>query len=37
LEHLIERSRFKKYQILGDYRGNILNEGSKEFILVCQK
>ncbi|HAN19567.1 MAG: hypothetical protein A2X13_15015 [Bacteroidetes bacterium GWC2_33_15] len=34
LEHLIERSRFKHYKILGDYRGNELNEKSKEFIVI---
>ena len=37
LEHLIERSKFKKYRILGDYDGNELNRESKEFIVVCQK
>jgi len=25
LEHLIERSKFEKYKILGDYQGNVLN------------
>ncbi|MCK4663100.1 MAG: class I SAM-dependent methyltransferase [Bacteroidales bacterium] len=37
LEHLIERSDFKRYKILGDYQGNALNEKSKEFIIICQK
>jgi len=37
LEHLVERSKFKKYKIYGDYKGNTLNQQSKEFILVCQK
>jgi SAM-dependent methyltransferase len=37
LEHLIERSDFSQYEILGDYDGNKLNEDSKEFIVVCQK
>jgi SAM-dependent methyltransferase len=37
LEHLIERSRFERYKILGDYQGNVLNQKSKEFIIICQK
>jgi hypothetical protein len=37
LEHLVERSDFEKYAILGDYLGNELNEKSKEFIVICQK
>jgi SAM-dependent methyltransferase len=37
LEHLIERSEFKEYKILGDFQGNGLNETSKEFIMICQK
>jgi SAM-dependent methyltransferase len=37
LEHLIERSSFKNYTILGDYLGNRLNKDSKEFIMICQK
>jgi SAM-dependent methyltransferase len=37
LEHLIERSEFEKYKIFGDYHRNELNEGSKEFIVICQK
>ena len=37
LEHLVERSEFKDYHILGDYQGNDLNKDSKEFIMVCKK
>ena len=37
LEHLVERSEFKTYKILGDYQGNPLNQSSKEFIVVCNK
>ena len=37
LEHLIERSDFRKYKILGDFRGNELDQKSREFIIVCQK
>lgn len=37
LEHLIERSDFKKYEIFGDYEGNDLNEKSKEFVVMCVK
>ena len=37
LEHLIERSAFNGYQVLGDYLGNELNKDSKEFILICYK
>jgi hypothetical protein len=37
LEHLIERSDFKNYKIMGDYHGNELNANSKEFIAVCKK
>ena len=37
LEHLIERSNFSQYEILGDYDGNILNQESKDFIIVCKK
>ena len=37
LEHLIERSNFNRYKILGDYLGNELNQKSKDFIIVCQK
>jgi len=37
MEHLVERSKFVKYKILGDYKGNGLNRDSKEFIVVCEK
>lgn len=37
LEHLIERSRFKDYEIFGDYQGNPLDRQSKEFVVVCRK
>lgn len=37
LEHLIERTRFEKYRIAGDYYGSELNQKSKEFIIICQK
>lgn len=37
LEHLIERSDFQQYKILGDYWGNALSKESKEFVVVCQK
>jgi len=37
LEHLIERSEFEQYRILGDFLGNELSETSKEFIVICQK
>jgi SAM-dependent methyltransferase len=37
LEHLVERSDFKSYKILGDYMGNELSQQSKDFIAICQK
>lgn len=37
LEHLIERSEFKEYEIVGDYEGNPLNRNSRDFIVVCKK
>jgi SAM-dependent methyltransferase len=37
MEHLIERSMFENYRILGDYHGNELNSKSKEFIAICNK
>lgn len=37
LEHLVERSEFSKYRILGDFAGNELDNESREFILVCRK
>jgi SAM-dependent methyltransferase len=35
LEHLIERSKFRTYDIQGDYSGGKLNKDSKEFIVIC--
>jgi len=37
LEHMIERSEFEKYEILGDYNGNELNNKSREFVIICNK
>lgn len=37
LEHLVERSKFTSYTILGDYLGNELGKDSKEFVVVCRK
>lgn len=37
LEHLIERSSFTEYKILGDYQENDLKKNSREFIAVCRK
>ena len=37
LEHLVERSKFRKYRIIGDFLGNELTSDSKEFIVICQK
>jgi SAM-dependent methyltransferase len=37
LEHLVERSKFRKYRILGDFEGNELDHLSKEFIVICRK
>jgi len=37
LEHLVERSLFRKYTICGDFDGNELYPGSKEFIITCNK
>ena len=37
LEHLIERSLFPEYKILGDFEGNKLDHNSKEYILICKK
>ncbi|MCJ7447225.1 MAG: class I SAM-dependent methyltransferase [Bacteroidales bacterium] len=37
LEHLVERSKFEKYKIFGDYQGTELNQKSREFITICQK
>jgi SAM-dependent methyltransferase len=37
LEHLVERSKFTNYKIVGDYHGTKLNNNSKEFIVICTK
>jgi SAM-dependent methyltransferase len=37
LEHLLERTKFEKYNIYGDYKGSELNKESKDFIIICQK
>ena len=37
LEHMVERSEFSIYKILGDYHGNVLGPDSREFVVVCQK
>jgi SAM-dependent methyltransferase len=37
LEHLIERSKFMRYEIFGDYQGHELNQSSKEFVVICYK
>lgn len=37
IEHLVERSSFENYRILGDYHGNELTAKSREFIVICQK
>jgi len=37
LEHLVERSKFTKYDIFGDFEGNPLRQDSKEFIVCCNK
>lgn len=38
IEHLVERSKFSKnYKIFGDYKEKPLNQGSKEFLIVCKK
>ena len=37
MEHLVERSKFEKYRIFGDYHGNELNKDSKEFVVICTR
>ena len=37
LEHLVNASKLTLDRILGDYNGNLLNDASKEFIIVCRK
>lgn len=37
LEHLIERSDFEDFNIIGDFEGHALDKNSKEFIVICKK
>lgn len=37
LEHLLERTKFEKYKIYGDYEGGELRSDSKDFIIIGQK
>ena len=37
LEHIVERSDFRNYKIIGDFLGNELREESIEFIVICRK
>lgn len=37
LEHLVERSKFSKYRIFGDFDENELMPESREFIISCLK
>lgn len=37
LEHLLERTKFEKYKIFGDYKGSELSNESKDFIIICQR
>lgn len=37
LEHLLERTKFEKYKIYGDYQGNELSNESRDFIIIGQK
>jgi SAM-dependent methyltransferase len=37
LEHILERTKFEKYKIYGDYKGSELNKESKDFIIICKK
>jgi SAM-dependent methyltransferase len=37
LEHLLNQSPFKKWEIFGDFNGNPLSKDSKEFIVICKK
>lgn len=37
LEHLVERSNFESYNITGDFEGNPIGKGSREFIVTCRK
>lgn len=37
LEHLIERTKFERYEIFGDYNRSKLDRYSKEFVVICHK
>lgn len=37
LEHLVERSDFDSYTLMGNYNGEGLNADSRDFIVVCIK
>ncbi len=37
LEHLVERSKFRYFRILGDFEENEPGPDSKEFIVICKK
>ncbi|MFH2096784.1 MAG: class I SAM-dependent methyltransferase [Bacteroidota bacterium] len=37
LEHLISRSMFRNFEILGNFDGSPLQKDSREFIVVCRK
>jgi SAM-dependent methyltransferase len=37
LEHLIERTKFERYEIFGDYNRSKLNKYSREFVVICHK
>ncbi len=37
MEHLVERSEFRNYRIIGDYHGNELSNDSREFIVICNR
>jgi SAM-dependent methyltransferase len=37
LEHLVERSGFRSYKMLGDYEGGELARNSQDYIMICQK
>lgn len=37
LEHLVERSKFTDYEIVGDYHRNELGVNSREFVVICRK
>jgi SAM-dependent methyltransferase len=37
LEYLLQKSRFKHFQIFGDYLENPLTASSKDFVVICKK